>query len=126
MLQAAEPDDPQDAVVARQYKEEPEVYRMTAKHWAQEYAGGKSFNAVIIFCVCIIHNNFCIESEHENCFGDVIIKALHGFKIDCTCISGRNTSSNSRMMVVNDDCPINCKRENPCNYTNVFSMWTYM
>ena len=41
LLQAAEPDDPQDAVVARQYKEDPEMYKKTAKHWAQVYAGGE-------------------------------------------------------------------------------------
>ena len=41
LLQAAEPDDPQDAVVARQYKEDPELYRKTARHWAQVYAGGE-------------------------------------------------------------------------------------
>lgn len=39
LLQAAEPDDPQDAVVAKQYKENYEVYRKTANHWAQIYAG---------------------------------------------------------------------------------------
>jgi len=39
--QAAEPDDPQDAVVARQYKEFPDVYKQTARHWSQVYAGGK-------------------------------------------------------------------------------------
>ena len=39
--QAAEPDDPQDAVVAKQYKENYEIYRKTANHWAQIYAGGK-------------------------------------------------------------------------------------
>ena len=41
LLQAAEPDDPQDAVVARQYKEDPELYKKTARHWAQVYAGGE-------------------------------------------------------------------------------------
>lgn len=40
LLQAAEPDDPQDAVVARQYKEQPELYKKTAQHWACVYAGG--------------------------------------------------------------------------------------
>lgn len=39
LLAAAEPDDPQDAVVARQYKEDPEMFRLTARHWAQAYAG---------------------------------------------------------------------------------------
>jgi len=44
LLSAAEPDDPQDAVVAQQYKENPEIYRRTAKHWAEVYAGAPSSN----------------------------------------------------------------------------------
>lgn len=40
LLAAAEPDDPQDAVVAKQFKENPEMFKLTAKHWAQAYAGG--------------------------------------------------------------------------------------
>jgi len=40
LLAAAEPDDPQDAVVAKQYKEHPEVFSKTARHWANAYAGG--------------------------------------------------------------------------------------
>lgn len=40
LLAAAEPDDPQDAVVANQYKEHPEIFRKTARHWASVYAGG--------------------------------------------------------------------------------------
>jgi len=40
LLSAAEPDDPQDAVVAKQYKEQPELFRKTARHWANTYAGG--------------------------------------------------------------------------------------
>lgn len=39
LLSAAEPDDPQDAVVAKQYKENPEAFHRTAKHWAHAYAG---------------------------------------------------------------------------------------
>jgi ubiquitin-conjugating enzyme (huntingtin interacting protein 2) len=38
LLAAAEPDDPQDAVVARQYKESFELFRLTAKHWTAIYA----------------------------------------------------------------------------------------
>ena len=41
LLAAAEPDDPQDAVVAKQYKESPDVFRRTALYWASVYAGGK-------------------------------------------------------------------------------------
>jgi len=40
LLSAAEPDDPQDAVVAKQFKENPDVFRKTARHWANVYAGG--------------------------------------------------------------------------------------
>lgn len=38
LLQAAEPDDPQDAVVAKQYKENHNVYKKTARHWTNVYA----------------------------------------------------------------------------------------
>lgn len=41
LLAAAEPDDPQDAVVAKQYKDHPETFRKTARHWANVYAGGR-------------------------------------------------------------------------------------
>ena len=41
LLAAAEPDDPQDAVVAKQYKEHPDIFRKTAAHWSKIYAGGK-------------------------------------------------------------------------------------
>ncbi len=40
LLAAAEPDDPQDAVVAKQFKEAHEIFRRTARHWANIYAGG--------------------------------------------------------------------------------------
>lgn len=41
LLAAAEPDDPQDAVVAKQFKEYPHVFNSTAQHWTAVYAGGK-------------------------------------------------------------------------------------
>lgn len=40
LLAAAEPDDPQDAVVAQQYKEHPEIFRRTALHWTSVFAKG--------------------------------------------------------------------------------------
>lgn len=40
LLAAAEPDDPQDAVVATQYKDNHEMFILTAKHWTNIYAGG--------------------------------------------------------------------------------------
>jgi len=40
LLSAAEPDDPQDAVVASQFKENYEMFALTAKHWTNAYAGG--------------------------------------------------------------------------------------
>merc|ERR1712116_77192 len=39
LLAAPEPDDPQDAVVARQYQESFPVYKATAEHWSHVYAG---------------------------------------------------------------------------------------
>ena len=52
LLSAAEPDDPQDAVVAKQYKEAPDIFKKTARHWASVYAGGPYFlylfNGVIV------------------------------------------------------------------------------
>lgn len=44
LLTAPEPDDPQDAVVARQYKSNPDMFRRTAEHWAAVYAGSASSN----------------------------------------------------------------------------------
>ena len=49
LLAAAEPDDPQDAVVAKQFKENPEVFRMTARHWTNAYAGGLQAFYMFIF-----------------------------------------------------------------------------
>lgn len=40
LLAAAEPDDPQDAVVATQYKENYQMFVQTARHWTNVYAGG--------------------------------------------------------------------------------------
>lgn len=44
LLSAAEPDDPQDAVVASQYKEKHDMFVLTAKHWTNAYAGGPNRN----------------------------------------------------------------------------------
>ncbi|XP_018333016.1 ubiquitin-conjugating enzyme E2-22 kDa [Agrilus planipennis] len=44
LLSAAEPDDPQDAVVAKQYKENLEMFESTARHWTNIYAGGPDLN----------------------------------------------------------------------------------
>lgn len=43
LLASAEPDDPQDAVVATQYKDNFEMFCRTAKHWTNSYAKGKLF-----------------------------------------------------------------------------------
>ena len=43
LLAAAEPDDPQDAVVARQFKDQPEIFRRTARHWTSVYASGNGY-----------------------------------------------------------------------------------
>lgn len=51
LLSAAEPDDPQDAVVAKQYKEHPEMFRQTATHWTFVYAGGKYYYTYKHLCL---------------------------------------------------------------------------
>lgn len=40
LLASPEPDDPQDAVVASQFKEHHDMYCKTAKHWTNSYANG--------------------------------------------------------------------------------------
>lgn len=40
LLDSPEPDDPQDAVVAKQYKSNRDIFNITAKHWASIYADG--------------------------------------------------------------------------------------
>jgi len=40
LMSAPEPDDPQDAVVAKQYKESKEEFNKTAKYWTDTYATG--------------------------------------------------------------------------------------
>lgn len=42
LLSAAEPDDPQDAVVAGQYKKDIKVYERTARYWARTFANAPS------------------------------------------------------------------------------------
>uniref|UniRef100_A0A7S4C2K5 E2 ubiquitin-conjugating enzyme n=1 Tax=Chrysotila carterae TaxID=13221 RepID=A0A7S4C2K5_CHRCT len=41
LMSAPEPDDPQDAVVAKQYKEDYKKYCATAKYWTETYASAK-------------------------------------------------------------------------------------
>uniref|UniRef100_S4PHK9 Ubiquitin conjugating enzyme 4 n=3 Tax=Pararge aegeria TaxID=116150 RepID=S4PHK9_9NEOP len=40
LLSAAEAGDPQDAVVAKQYRESQHLFILTARHWTNIYAGG--------------------------------------------------------------------------------------
>ena len=47
LLAAAEPDDPQDAVVAKQFKENQDMFRQTARHWTFIYAGGTQVHSFI-------------------------------------------------------------------------------
>lgn len=42
LLASPEPDDPQDAVVAQQYKTNRSAFGITARHWASVYANGPS------------------------------------------------------------------------------------
>lgn len=49
LLSAAEPDDPQDAVVASQYKDNYEMFALTAKHWTNAYAGGRNESTLSLY-----------------------------------------------------------------------------
>jgi ubiquitin-conjugating enzyme (huntingtin interacting protein 2) len=42
LMDAPEPDDPQDAEVAKQYKKDREAFNQTAKFWTETYANEKS------------------------------------------------------------------------------------
>ena len=44
LISAPVPDDPQDAVVASQYKENREEFKQTAHYWAHKYAGASEHN----------------------------------------------------------------------------------
>lgn len=44
LMGAPEPDDPQDAVVATQFKESHQMFLTTAQHWTAVYAGGSKIN----------------------------------------------------------------------------------
>ena len=41
LLSCPNPDDPQDGVVASQYKRDRKLFEATAKEWTQKYASGK-------------------------------------------------------------------------------------
>lgn len=59
LLSAAEPDDPQDAVVAKQFKENLDMFQMTARHWTNIYAGGNFFPFDLGGWLCLIYGNYC-------------------------------------------------------------------
>jgi ubiquitin-conjugating enzyme (huntingtin interacting protein 2) len=46
LMSAPEPDDPQDAVVAKQYKESYQDYCTTAKFWTESYASATAGGGV--------------------------------------------------------------------------------
>jgi len=50
LLSAPEPDDPQDAVVASQYKKNQEKFNQTAQYWAHKYAGAQSSQLNLACC----------------------------------------------------------------------------
>lgn len=52
LLAAPEPDDPQDAVVANQYKASQKMFISTAEYWNRIHAGGNIL-LVIIDCFFI-------------------------------------------------------------------------
>ncbi|KAL3317362.1 ubiquitin-conjugating enzyme E2 K, partial [Cichlidogyrus casuarinus] len=51
MLCEPRPDDPQDAVVAKQFKENKKMFDLTAKHWAEAYASAPGDSSNCSKCV---------------------------------------------------------------------------
>ena len=47
LISAPEPDDPVDAFVASQYKENRQVFEKTAQYWAQKYAGAACYDDLV-------------------------------------------------------------------------------
>ena len=39
-LASSLPDDPDNVIAAKQSKEQPQIFKLTAQHWAHAYAGG--------------------------------------------------------------------------------------
>lgn len=56
LLAAAEPDDPQDAVVAKQFKENQDMFRQTARHWTFIYAGGMHSCSPVSLILLVLYN----------------------------------------------------------------------
>ncbi|KAG8191479.1 hypothetical protein JTE90_020728 [Oedothorax gibbosus] len=48
LLATPEPDEPQDAVVAKQFIEDPWMFELTARHWTQAYAGAPKTQSSMI------------------------------------------------------------------------------
>lgn len=60
LLAAAEPDDPQDAVVAKQFKENQDMFRQTARHWTFIYAGGTHTRVLQHLLIYVMKNFYNI------------------------------------------------------------------
>lgn len=62
LLSAPEPDDPQDAVVAAQYKMDKNMFVLTAQHWTNVYANGEIMRREVIE---IAHVKITILGPHK-------------------------------------------------------------
>ena len=76
LLAAAEPDDPQDAVVARQYKENYELYVSTAKFWCFFHAGGKFHHQIIFSYLTLFHDYLFAATSKSNSDFSAKVKQL--------------------------------------------------
>ena len=74
LLAAAEPDDPQDAVVATQYKENHEMFLLTARHWTNAYANGEWYWPIL--CVTKLIFKLFFLGPHKNVDFDNKIQRL--------------------------------------------------
>ncbi|KAI2803010.1 hypothetical protein RDWZM_001200 [Blomia tropicalis] len=64
LLSSPEPDDPQDAVVARQFKDHPDTYRQTARYWSLFFATDYSDDKKVQFETYEAHIKKIVEVMH--------------------------------------------------------------
>jgi len=70
LLSAPEPDDPQDAVVAKQYKESRAEYESTAKFWTESYATEQSASQKIDSLMSMGFDRAAAEDALKKCDDD--------------------------------------------------------
>jgi hypothetical protein len=115
LLAAAEPDDPQDAVVAKQFKENQDMFRQTARHWTFIYAGGTYISNPVSLSL--------YDEAFLNLFSEIVLEELDGKQICSaemhniwpighvlTCFVWSATDHTDHYVMVRNNSPLNLNR----------------